>query len=142
MTQTNSRFTVHGSRFTADAPPVQGFTLIELLVVMAILATLLTIAVPRYLHHADQAREVALRQTLTATREAIDKFHGDTGRYPESLQQLVERRYLRRLPHDPLTQSDTTWVLVAPRGELPSGVFDVRSGAAGEGKDGTAYADW
>lgn len=119
-----------------------GFTLIELLVVLAILATLLTIAVPRYMSSADNARDAALRQTLAATRDAIDKYHGDIGRYPESLQQLVEKRYLRRVPYDPVTESDTTWVILAPRGDLQSGVFDLRSGAPGEGRDGTPYAEW
>ncbi len=122
---------------------LRAFTLIELLVVMAIIATLLTIAVPRYLHSVDRARDAALRQTLAATRDAIDKFYGDTGRYPETLQQLVDRRYLRRAPFDPMTQSDATWVVVVPsedRGQ--SGVYDLHSGAPGNGPDGTPYADW
>ena len=123
---------------------LRGFTLVELLVVMAIIATLLTIAVPRYLHSADRARDAALRQTLAAARDAIDKYYGDTGRYPETLQQLVDKQYLRRAPYDPVTQSDTTWVVVPPGPErgAQSGVYDVRSGATGAGFDGTPYAEW
>ena len=69
----------------------RGFTLIELLVVMAIIATLLSIVAPRYFTHLDRAREAALRETLVVVRDAIDKFHGDTGRYPESLEELVSQ---------------------------------------------------
>ena len=116
-----------------------GFTLIELLVVMAIIATLLTIATPRYFSHLDRAREAALRETLFVTRDAIDKFHGDTGRYPTELDELVTRRYLRKLPLDPISESTDTWVLVSPPGEGTTGVWDIRSGAGGEGKP---YGDW
>jgi general secretion pathway protein G len=121
----------------------RAFTLIELLVVMAIIATLLTIAVPRYFGSVDRARDAALRQTLAATRDAIDKYYGDTGRYPETLQQLVDKRYLRALPVDPVTRSDSTWVVVAPEHERPpTGVYDLRSGAPGNAADGTPYGEW
>ena len=116
----------------------RGFTLIELLVVMAIIATLLTIASPRYFAHLDRAREAALRETLFVVRDAIDKFHADTGRYPAELDELVNRRYLRKLPVDPLSESSDTWTIVPPPGEL-GGVSDVRSGAGGDEKP---YAQW
>lgn len=122
---------------------LRAFTLVELLVVMAIIGTLLTLAVPRYTQSVDRARDAALRQTLAATRDALDKYHGDTGRYPDSLQQLVDRRYLRRLPYDPVTGSETTWVIVPPEGGRGlTGVYDLRSGAPGNGNDGTPYAQW
>lgn len=116
-----------------------GFTLIELLVVMAIIATLLTIATPRYFSHLDRAREAALRETLFVMRDAIDKFHVDTGRYPTELDELVIRRYLRKLPLDPISESTDTWVLVSPPSEGATGVWDIRSGAGGEGRP---YVDW
>lgn len=120
-----------------------GFTLIELLVVLAIVATLLAIAAPRYFASLDRAREAALRETLFVMRDAIDKYHGDTGRYPASLETLVERRYLRKLPPDPITESVETWiVLPPPPGAADGAVYDVRSGAPGAGADGSAYADW
>ncbi len=121
----------------------RGFTMIELIVVMAILATLLTMAVPRYFHSLDRSKEVALRQTLAATRQAIDQFHADTGQYPGSLDELVSKRYLRRIPFDPLTQSEKTWRLVAAPGDAgPGALYDLHSGAAGTSDEGTAYADW
>lgn len=120
-----------------------GFTLIELLVVMAVIATLLTIAVPRYFQHLDRAREASLRESLAVMRDAIDKFHGDTGRYPEALDELVSKRYLRKIPPDPITESSETWVAIAPPdepGQLK--LWDVRSGAEGRGANGSDYATW
>jgi general secretion pathway protein G len=122
---------------------IRAFTLVELLVVMAIISTLLTIAVPRYLHSVDRSKEVALKQTLAVTREAIDKYHGDTGAYPESLQELVAKRYLRRLPYDPLAESEGSWVLVArPDAAKREEVYDLRSAMQGRASDGTAYGEW
>lgn len=121
----------------------RGFTLIELLVVMSIIATLLTIALPRYFQHLDRAREVALKESLAVMRDAIDKFHGDSGRYPESLDELVQRRYLRRVPPDPITERMDSWTLVPPP-EDPGGhrVWDVKSGAEGRALDGSEYGTW
>ena len=116
----------------------RGFTLIELLVVMAIIATLLSIATPRYFAHLDRAREAALRETLFVVRDAIDKFHADTGRYPAELDELVSRRYLRKLPVDPVSDSTDSWSLVPAPGET-AGVSDLKSGAGGEDKP---YAQW
>ena len=120
----------------------RGFTLIELLVVMAILATLLTLAAPRYFDSLERAKEAALRTDLRLMREAIDKHRADTGRLPESLQLLAQARYLRAVPLDPVTDRSDTWVIVpVPDGSTP-GVYDVRSGAQGTARDGSAYASW
>lgn len=119
-----------------------GFTLIELLVVLAILATLLAIAAPRYFDSVDRAKESALRSDLRVLRDAIDKHRADTGRLPESLAQLVDRRYLRNLPIDPITDSSSDWILLAHPDGQTAGVYDVRSGAKGEARDGSAYASW
>jgi general secretion pathway protein G len=120
----------------------QGFTLIELLVVLAILATLLTLAAPRYFDSLDRAKEAALRTDLRLLREAIDKYRADTGRAPENLQQLAQARYLRAVPVDPITDRSDTWLVTpAPDGTTP-GVHDVHSGASGTARDGTAYASW
>ncbi|ARO86901.1 type II secretion system protein G [Nitrosospira lacus] len=118
-----------------------GFTLIELLVVMAIIATLLSIVVPRYFNSLDRSKEVVLRQDLSIMRDAIDKFYSDTGKYPGELIELVEKRYLRAIPVDPLTESAATWVAVPPPRD-GSGVYDVRSGSPEQAKDGTFYEAW
>ncbi|MBL0420159.1 prepilin-type N-terminal cleavage/methylation domain-containing protein [Ramlibacter sp. AW1] len=120
----------------------RGFTLIELLVVLAIVATLLLLVAPRYWGHVDTAKEAVLRDNLRGTREVIDKFYGDHGRYPDSLDELVDKRYLRALPVDPVTGSATTWTVLSPPAGYEGQVHDLRSGAPGTGKDGSSYADW
>jgi general secretion pathway protein G len=121
----------------------RGFTLIELMVVMAIIAVLLTIAAPRYFNHLDRAKEATLRQTLAVVRDAIDKFHGDTSNYPDSIDELVAKRYLRAVPVDPLTDSAQTWVLLPPPAANGSGkLWDLKSGAEGDGADGKPYVEW
>lgn len=126
----------------AEGRRARGFTLIELLVVMAIVALLLAVAAPRYFTHLDRAKEAALRQTLAVTRDAIDQFHADAGRYPESLEELVDKRYLRKLPVDPLLESSAEWRAVPPPAGATGSLYDLKSGAPGSGADGTPYADW
>ena len=134
------------TQHSALSPPVRrtscGFTLIELLVVMAIIATLLTLAAPRYFHSTDRAKEAVLKQNLAQMRDSIDKYYGDRGRYPDSLEDLVTRKYLRKVPPDPVTDSTTTWLIVPPDEAGKGGVFDVKSGAAGIGLDGSPYDKW
>jgi general secretion pathway protein G len=119
-----------------------GFTLIELLVVMAIIAMLLSLALPRYFHSVQRSKETVLRHDLSAMRDAIDKYFADTGVYPAGLDDLVQKRYLRKLPPDPVTESSTTWVAVPPPDNGKGGVYDVKSGARGTALDGTTYSDW
>lgn len=122
--------------------PSSGFTLVELLVVMSIIALLLTLAVPRYFHSTDKAREAVLKQNLAQMRDAIDKFYGDRGRYPENLDDLVGRNYLRKIPPDPITDSALTWITAPPQAPGIGNVYDVKSGAPGAALDGSKYGDW
>jgi general secretion pathway protein G len=122
--------------------PRPGFTLIELLVVMAIIAVLLTLAVPRYFGSLDKSKEAVLREDLFQLRDAIGKYYGDKGKYPESLDALATEKYLRKVPVDPITESATSWVVVAPEDPQKGGVYDVRSGAQGKASDGSAFAEW
>jgi len=125
------------SRLTRHA-----FTLIELIIVLAILALLITIAVPRYFAHIERAKEATLKQDLVIMRDAIDKFHGDKGRYPESLEELVTLRYIRSVPVDPITESVSTWKTVPPAdSEAKGAVYDVKSGAEGKNLDGKPFGD-
>ncbi len=120
----------------------RGFTLIELLVVMAIIAMLLSLTMPRYFHSVDKSKEAALHSDLREFRDAIDKYYGDTGKYPVSLDDLVAKKYLRGIPPDPMTDSNLTWVEVPPGDTVQGKVFDVRSGAKGVALDGTPYSEW
>lgn len=119
-----------------------GFTLIELLVVMAIIAVLLTLAVPRYFGNVDKAKEAVLKENLATLRDSIDKHYADTGKYPATLDDLVTRKYLRKIPVDPITESAVTWILVPPEDPQKGGIFDVKSGAPGNAADGSAYGEW
>jgi len=119
-----------------------GFTLIELLVVLAIIALLLSIVTPRYFNTVGRAEEAVLKENLVLLRDAIDKHYADTGRYPGALDELVAKRYLRSVPADPITQSTLTWVVVPPSDPTKGAVYDVRSGAGGQGRDGRPYEQW
>lgn len=121
----------------------RGFTLMELMVVMAIIASLLTLALPRYFNSVERSKEAVLRQDLAIMRDAIDKFYADRGRYPTTLEELAEKRYLRKVPVDPFTDSASSWaVVVPPEADAAAGVYDVRSGAAGRSLEGEAYESW
>lgn len=119
-----------------------GFTLIELLAVLAIVGTLLLLAVPRYFSSVDKSKEVVLKENLYQMRDAIGKYYADKGKYPESIEALASEKYLRKTPVDPITESAATWVVVPPDDPQKGGVYDVKSGAQGKGLDGSAYEDW
>ena len=120
----------------------RGFTLIELLVVLSILALLLSLSAPKYFHSIEASKETVLAENLRIAREAIDRFYGDSGRYPETLDELVARRYLRSLPIDPVADNATEWTLVAPPARVEGRVADLKSRARGTGRNGQPYAHW
>jgi len=127
---------------TFDTMRRAGFTLIELLVVLAIIALLLTIALPRYFSSVDKSKETVLKENLFQMRDAIGKYYGDKGKYPETIDALVTEKYLRKMPIDPITESATTWTIVPPDDPQKGSVYDVKSGAQGNALDGSAYAEW
>lgn len=120
----------------------RGFTLIELLVVMAIVALLVALASPRYFSSLSRSKETALQQTLAVVRDSIDKFYADHGKYPDDLAMLVDRRYLRSLPADPITGSAGSWLVVAPADPEQGGLYDIQSGADGVGRNGKPFREW
>jgi general secretion pathway protein G len=125
----------------------RGFTLLELLAVVVIIGLLVGIAIPRYMNTIARAREAALKQNLHLMRSLIDQYFADKGHYPERLEDLVTDGYLRTIPVDPMTESNSTWQTImadsSPLGDdMPPGIFDVKSGASGIGLDGVPYADW
>ena len=112
------------------------------MVVLAIIALLVSIVAPQYAGRVTRAEETVLREDLQIMREALDKHLADAGRYPGTLQELVSKRYLRSIPNDPMTQSNATWIVIAPSDPQQGGVSDVQSGAKGVGSNGKPYAQW
>ena len=119
---------------------VNGFTLIELLIVVSIIGILATLAAPTYQASVIKAKEAALRQDLFTLRDVLDQHRADQGKYPPSLQALTSAGYLRRIPKDPFTNSDTTWQEMTDAAE--GGIFDVFSGSELVGTNGTPYNRW
>jgi general secretion pathway protein G len=138
----------------------QGFTLLELIIVIAVVGILATIAMPALKNVPTRANEAVLKTNLHTIRDVIDQHYGDKGKYPTSLEQLVEAGYLKKVPIDPITKRNDTWVLtyeddaeetdigravdvetVGPDDSGP-GVTDVHSGATGNSLDGTPYSEW
>lgn len=131
-----------------------GFTLLELIIVIAVVGILATIAMPALKNVPRKANEAVLKTNLHTMRDVIDQHYGDKGKYPASLQALVDGGYLRRIPDDPITKRSDTWVAVYeeidpdnPPTESESedgqpGIVDVRSGAPGISLDGTPYSEW
>lgn len=120
----------------------RGFTIIELMVVLGIIGILLTLAAPRYLGGIDISKEAVLKENLATMRDCIDKYYADQGRYPDVLEDLVTKNYLRRIPIDPFTESARSWIAVPPVDRTKGGVYDVRSSAPGKARDGTWFQDW
>jgi general secretion pathway protein G len=121
----------------------QGFTLLELLFVLVIVALLAAIVGPSLTGGIDRARESALKEDLFVMRKAIDDYYADNGKYPPSLEILVEKRYLRSIPVDPITERFETWVLLRNGySGTDNGIVNIKSGSDLQARDGSSYKDW
>jgi general secretion pathway protein G len=126
---------------------MQGFTIIELLVVMSIIVVLSTIGMVEYRNSVTRSREAVLREDLFRMRDAIDQYYADKNAYPASLLDLVSDGYIRAVPKDPFTESETSWLEIPSEPDpmnptASTGVYDVKSGSDRTALDGTRYADW
>ncbi len=124
-----------------------GFTLIELLIVLSLIVILATMGMTQYQNSVTHSREAVLKEDLFRLRDAIDQYYADKGQYPSTLDALVSEHYLRAIPDDPLTRSNSTWQTVPAEPDpnnptAEAGVYDVKSGSDGSALDGTKYSDW
>lgn len=124
-----------------------GFTLIELMIVMAIIAVLMSIAVPIYTRSITRAKESVLRNNLFTMRTVIDEYTYDKQKAPQNLQDLVSEGYLRQVPVDPMTGTADSWKVIMEDGQnsvsqTEPGIYDVRSGSDRTSLEGTPYSDW
>jgi general secretion pathway protein G len=137
-----------------------GFTLIELMIVMTIVGILAAIAVPNYQWALIRAREAVLQENLYGIRSAIDQYFADQGSYPDKLDDLITRKYLREIPRDPFTKKNDTWITVPPPAELPpentgsnpqptgviplpkGTIYDVQSGSELMDSNNKPYKEW
>ena len=119
----------------------RGFTLLELSIVIAILGILVMIAIPNGVSYTKRAREATLKQQLVTFRDLIDKFYSDNKRYPTTLEELVEKKYIRIIPTDPLTNSNETWETEESEPGMED-VYNVHSGSQERGIDGTQISEW
>lgn len=128
----------------ALARPQHGFTLIEVLVVIVLISILAAIAVPVVSGSVERAREAALKENLQVMRKSLDDYFADHGRYPANLQTLVDQRYLRFIPEDPVLDSPTQkWETELTRySDGGQGIHDIHSTSGGTATDGSRYADW
>ncbi len=128
----------------------RGFTLIELIIVLSVIGLLVGLALPTYRSSTVRARETVLKENLFILRKLIDQYAQDKGKYPDSLQVLIQESYLRAIPVDPMTRASTTWLEVreTPSPEDPMlaevpGVIDVKSGSDAKSPlDGSPYNTW
>ena len=126
---------------------IAGFTLIELLIVMSIIVILVSVAIPMYQKSILRTRETVLHSNLMTLRTTIDEYTYDKQKAPQSLQDLVQEGYLKQVPKDPITDSNTTWRIIMEDAsqsvnQTEPGIFDVQSGSDKMGLDGTPYSEW
>lgn len=130
----------------------KGFTLLELMIVIAIIGILATLAQPSYKAAVKKSREAALKEDLYNIRSVLDQYYADNGKYPDSLEDIVTKGYMRGIPIDPITNTNQ-WQTVPFEGDFQlgstheggdssGGIYDVHSNSTEIGLNGKPYNEW
>jgi len=119
----------------------RGYTLMEVMTVIAIVGILASIAIPSYRKSVIRAKESSLRHSLFVLRDVIDQYYADHGQYPDTLDDLTQKKYIRHIPKDPVTNSRDTWILIQSDSD-EGGIYDVHSGSKKISLYGTPYNEW
>jgi general secretion pathway protein G len=124
-----------------------GFTLIELMIVISLILILVSISIPVYNQSILRAKESVLKQDLFQMRSLISQYTLDKQKAPTSLDDLVQAGYIKQIPTDPMTGSNSSWTVdqedsLMSVDQQDPGISDVHSGASQVSSDGTAYSTW
>jgi general secretion pathway protein G len=125
----------------------RGFTLIELMIVISLILILVSISIPVYNTSILRAKESVLKQDLFQMRSLISQYTLDKQKAPQSLDDLVQAGYIKQIPNDPMTGSNSSWTVdqedsLMSVDQQDPGISDVHSGSSLVSTDGTAYSTW
>ncbi|MFH1824446.1 MAG: type II secretion system protein [Candidatus Firestonebacteria bacterium] len=119
----------------------KGFTLLELMIVIIIMGILYAVANIVISGRITFAKETALKHNLYTIRKAIDEYYTDKNKYPSALQDLVDNKYIRKIPEDPFTKSTNSWIII-PSSNTGNDVFDIKSSCDKVDSNGKPYNEW
>jgi general secretion pathway protein G len=130
-----------------DLNTVIAITVISLISATAMLAVLVSIALPIYHRSMQRSKESILKNNLYTLRTVIDEYRYSQHKAPRTLQDLVSDGYLRQVPADPITGSADTWKRMMEDAtntvnQTQPGIFDIRSGSELTSLEGTPYSEW
>jgi general secretion pathway protein G len=125
----------------------RGFTLIELMIVISMILILVSISIPAYNQSILRAKESVLKQDLFQLRSLISQYTLDKQKAPQSLDDLVQAGYIKQIPVDPMTGTNSSWTVdqedsLMSVDQQDPGISDVHSGATQTSSNGTAYSTW
>jgi len=125
----------------------RGFTLIELMTVISLILILVSISIPVYNTSILRAKESVLKQDLFQMRSLISQYTLDKQKAPQSLDDLVQAGYIKQIPNDPMTGSNSSWTVdqedsLMSVDQQDPGISDVHSGSSLVSTDGTVYSTW